>query len=254
MDRIAVKNVPGVRPVMVVVVMIAVSAGGCDGPNTPSSPASTLPQGAPPAPAPPAPSPPADIVVSGIVHETAPTPHRVIAGATVTAIMEGRTETAVADAAGRFSVTAAPGEVRLTIAASRYETVTSMVNAATDTGFDVALPYTFRMIDEVFEGNAGDVSRITFQLPVHHDGIIGYGGYACVAGCTAGVFEWQCGELRDETGTVLAHDRGFYDNGPGNQGVAVKGGHVYQLTLWQCAGRFENWPISNYEVHVRRPI
>ena len=78
----------------------------------------------------------------------------------------------------------------------------------------MALQYVFRMIDEASEGNAGDVPRFTFQLPVHHDGIIGYGAYACVAGCTASVFFDQCAELRDDIGTVSRVIGGFTITAP----------------------------------------
>ena len=172
----------------------------------------------------------------------------------MTAIVGNRTETTVTDAAGRFSVTIAPGEIRLSVVASRYETVTSILTVDADAHWDVALPYTFRMIEETFVDNYAGVSRLIFQLPVHHDGIISYGGYACVALCLASWFAEQCAELRDEFGTVLAHDRGFYDSGPGNQGVAVKGGRTYQLMLWQCTGQYEDFPIKSYSVRVRRPI
>ena len=213
-------------------------------------------------PQPPAPAPVADIVVSGLVHETAPTEHRVVAGAAITAMSGERTATAVADDGGRFTVKLPPGEIRITVTASRYDAATRTLNSDTDTTVSIALPYTHRMIEETWGQYCCTptlLTEVSVRLPVHYSGTLSYTAGACFGGCLASEYSLNCATIRDvETGTEIARVGGQYDSGVGGS-VQVQGGHTYELTVFPtCFGTppapVPGFVIVGFFVHLQRPI
>lgn len=223
---------------------------------TAPTPAPTSPS----APAPLTPAPPAaDIVLSGLVHETAPTEERSVAGAAITAVSGERMATAVADERGRFTVKLPPGEIRITVSASRYEAVTHTLHADTDASVSIALPYTFRMIEETWHDCCLQSLSITVRMPVHHAGTLTYIAYACFQGCSAGELGLNCATVREvETGTVIDGGPGLYDNGV-RRSVEVQGGHTYELTLFpKCFGSppapVPGVAITGNSIQMQRPI
>jgi hypothetical protein len=227
----------------------------CDAPHAPSPPIQAPPVPTSPPPAPPA--SPADVVVMGIVHETAPTEVRVISGATVTAVSGDQTRTTTADARGRFSVTIPAGEIRLAVTAPRYEQTMRTFEASSDVDVEVALPYIFRTIDERWYMpccKPSTFTKVTVDLPVHYSGTIRFVAGVCILGCAASEFTGNCGEIRDDAGTVLLRTTGSYDGGTGGS-VEVAGGSTYQVSAWQCGPPvYANAPLVMYEIIVTRPI
>ena len=92
------------------------------------------------------------------------------------------------------------------------------------------------------------------DLPVHYSGVIKFVGGVCIIGCAASEFSGNCGEIRDDSGTILLRTTGSYDGGTGGS-VEVVGGRTYQVSLWQCGPPlYANAPLVMYDIQVTRPI
>jgi hypothetical protein len=227
------------------------SAVSCDTPNTPSQP--VQPQ---PSPTTTVPAPAADAVISGLVRETAPTQARSVPGATITAVAANRVVTTSSDSQGRFSLSLPPGEVRLSVTAPRYDEAVRTFNVSADTSVDLALPHTFRMIEERWGKDCctpGTYSSVTVALPVHHNGTLSFRSYVCTNGCGASDAIGNCAEIRDGAGAVVHRSFGQYDNGPVGS-IEVVAGQLYELSLSQCRTAAAGAPIVGYAIELTRPI
>lgn len=237
--------------------LVTLIAAGCSETQpVPTAPTPSSQSGPPPA------APVADVILNGLVHETAPTEDRVVAGAAITAVSGERTATAVADERGRFSVALPPGEIRVTVTASRYDATTRTLNTAANTEVSIALPLTFRIIEEAWTLNCCQMmplTEVTFALPMHYSGALSYSAGVCFGGCSASEFALNCGYIRDvQTGTVFDTGYGYYDNGVGGS-IEVQGGHNYELTVYpRCSGTLPapvpGTSVVAWYVSVRRPI
>ena len=176
-------------------------------------------------------------VVTGRVHESAPTEEVRIAGATVTAMdSAGVTSSVATDPEGAFVLTLRPGMARLTVVASEYETSQVTVDVPPE-GTSLSLPLvpvsrqvilTFHYI---YPPTPDLVRQRTYRLDVYHPGLL-EARYSR---------SWQsasaqgntCVEVRDRANRIVAGSQGMYDN-PAQLRVDVAAG-AFEVKFFVCS-------------------
>ena len=195
--------------------------------------------------------------IAGRVHESRPTEHIAVAGATVTAVdSAGTTQSAVTDGAGRFSMRLARGPARITVNAAGYETsVTELIDEA-GTELSLSVLPVQREVRRTFSIDADRtpfVAQRNFVINVHHSGRL----EAKYTGSQELASAWQhvCLEVRDAINRRLAHTRGQYDISPDPIRLDVVAGESYKVEFYSCnpTGGTPIVNIADYSGEVRHP-
>jgi hypothetical protein len=177
-------------------------------------------------------------VVSGEIHESAPTERIRIRGATIAVVDSGGgAQTALSDAAGNFTLSARTGLAQIAVSAAGYDRTTTSVDVRADTALSLALVPVLQEVRLTFPSEPPRpglfVDERTFHVDLHHAGEI----RAAITGASVSHGDGEqvfCMELRDSSNRVINRSRGSFDVRPFpiHMGVGIGS---YEVKVMVCA-------------------
>jgi hypothetical protein len=206
-------------------------------------------------------------VITGIVHESAPTEEVRLPGARIEIVGSPATgQSLTADAEGRFVIEVEQPGFALHVSRDGYEPASfSVASLPRDQRPSIGLLPEFREIRDDFIFNDPpqrglSVREATFPIPVHHGGRfmpVVYAACGFVGGpdCSASGKNYICADVRDGEGHVIARAVGSYDFTPQFRSpIHVSGGQMYHFRIFACDWGVEPAPLSRRIGYFRASV